>query len=213
MKRFFCLISIVALCTTASFAQFSTETLVNDELIDQWDGKVDGRLKYDKAALNQRNVFEINDEGEAERSETINFQNKSADEIYLGIKDWLSSKDTRDITFYDESKRVKINYFSEAVGVILKLTADTKIHVHFVATIDVKDNAVKLTYKDLEYLQVKTHLMTGGFEQNLNDAKHYAAKLYAPFSNDTSNPMMKGYCLTCVHFEKMKNKVQKIINE
>jgi hypothetical protein len=212
MKKLF-LISIFAVFSTTSFAQFSTETLVNDELIDQWDGKIDGKLKYDKAVLNQGKTFVINDEGEAERTETINFQGKTADEIYASLKDWLSSKDTKDITFYDDNKRVKINYYSEAVGVILKLTADTKIHVHFVASIDVKENGVKLTYKDLEYLQVKTHLMTGGFEQNLNDAKHYAAKLFAPFSNDTSNPMMKGYCLTCVHFEKMKNKIQKIINE
>lgn len=213
MRRLFILMAIVVMCNNYVFAQFSTESLVNDELIDEWDGKQDGKLKYDKAALNQKSAFVINDEGEAERTENVNFSNKSPDQVYDGIKDWLSSKDTRDITFYDDTKRVKINYYSEAVGVILKLTADTKIHVHFVATIDVKDDYVRITYKDLEYLQVKTHLMTGGFEQNLNDAKHYAAKLFAPFSSDTNNPMMKGYCLTCVHFEKVKNKIQKIINE
>lgn len=204
---------LVVICNSTVIAQFSTETLLNDGLIDQWDGKQDGKLKYENAVLNQKDAFIINDEGEAERSETIPFSDMSSDQVYEGIKDWLSSKDTKDITFYDDNKRIKINYYSESVGIILKLTADTKIHVHFVATIDVKEDCVRITYRDLEYLQVKTHLMTGGFEQNLNDAKHYAAKLYAPFSGDTSNPMMKGFCLTCVHFEKVKNKIQKIINE
>ena len=213
MKRIFIVLSIVALSNTVSFAQFSTETLLNDELIDQWDGKTDGKLKYDKAVENQKDVFVINDEGEVERTETISYSGKTTDDIYAGIKDWLSSKDTKNITFYDDTKRITINYYSESVGVILKVTADTKIHVHFVSAIDVKEGGVKITYRDLEYLQVKTHLMTGGFEQNLNEAKHLPAKQYAPFGRDMSNPMMKGFCLTCVHFEKMKARIQKIINE
>ncbi|MBP5503460.1 MAG: hypothetical protein J6Y24_11795 [Bacteroidales bacterium] len=109
MKRILIVLSIVALSNTVSFAQFSTETLLNDELIDQWDGKTDGKLKYDKAVENQKDVFVINDEGEVERTETISYSGKTTDDIYAGIKDWLSSKDTKNITFYDDTKRITIN--------------------------------------------------------------------------------------------------------